>query len=49
MNRWFGWQKEHHWAVDAMNPPKPLVRIVAKNGLAQAESDPHDGSMGHEG
>jgi uncharacterized iron-regulated protein len=32
--------KEHHWAVDAMNPPKPLVRIVAKNGLAQAESDP---------
>ena len=32
--------KEHHWAVDAMNPPKQLVRIVAKNGLAQAESDP---------
>jgi uncharacterized iron-regulated protein len=32
--------KEHHWAVDAMNPPKALVRIVAKNGLAQAESDP---------
>lgn len=32
--------KEHHWAVDAMNPPKPLVRIVAKNGLAQAKSDP---------
>jgi uncharacterized iron-regulated protein len=32
--------KEHHWTVDAMNPPKPLVRIVAKNGLAQAESDP---------
>jgi len=32
--------KEQHWAVDAMNPPKPLVRIVAKNGLAQAESDP---------
>jgi uncharacterized iron-regulated protein len=32
--------KEYHWAVDAMNPPKPLVRIVAKNGLAQAESDP---------
>ena len=32
--------KEHHWAVDAMNPPKPLVRIVAKNGLAQAASDP---------
>ena len=23
-----------------MNPPKALVRIVAKNGLAQAESDP---------
>ncbi|HKQ35282.1 MAG TPA: ChaN family lipoprotein [Nitrospiraceae bacterium] len=32
--------KEHHWTVDAMNPPKPLVRIVAKSGLAQAESDP---------
>jgi uncharacterized iron-regulated protein len=32
--------KEHHWPLDAMNPPKPLVRIVAKNGLAQAESDP---------
>ena len=32
--------KVQHWAVDAMNPPKPLVRIVAKNGLAQAESDP---------
>ena len=32
--------KEHHWAVDAMNPPKPLVRIVAKSGLAQAVLDP---------
>ena len=32
--------KEQHWAVDAMNPPKPLVKIVAKNGLAEAESDP---------
>lgn len=32
--------KEHHWTVDAMNPPKPLVRMVAKSGLAQAESDP---------
>ncbi len=32
--------KEHHWPLDAMNPPKPLVRIVAKNGLTQAESDP---------
>jgi uncharacterized iron-regulated protein len=32
--------KEQHWTVDAMNPPKALVRIVAKNGLAQAESDP---------
>jgi uncharacterized iron-regulated protein len=32
--------KEQHWAVDAMNPPKPLVRIVARNGLVQAESDP---------
>ena len=32
--------KEQHWTLDAMNPPKPLVRIVAKNGLGQAESDP---------
>jgi len=32
--------KEQHWAVDAMNPPKALVRVVAKNGLVQAESDP---------
>jgi uncharacterized iron-regulated protein len=32
--------KEQHWAMDAMNPPKALVRIVAKNGLAQSESDP---------
>src|SRR6185295_7555028 len=32
--------KDHHWTLDAMNPPKPLVRIVAKNGLAQAESEP---------
>jgi uncharacterized iron-regulated protein len=32
--------KEHRWAVDAMNPPKPLVRIVAKHGLTQAQSDP---------
>jgi len=32
--------REHRWAVDAMNPPKPLVRIVAKNGLAQARFDP---------
>ena len=32
--------KEQHWAVDAMNPPKALVRIVAKNGLAWAQSDP---------
>ena len=32
--------KDHHWTVDAMNPPKQLVRIVAKNGLAQAGSDP---------
>ena len=32
--------KDHHWTVDAMNPPKPLVRVVAKNGLAQASSDP---------
>jgi uncharacterized iron-regulated protein len=32
--------KEQHWAIDAMNPPKALVRVVAKNGLAVAESDP---------
>lgn len=32
--------KDQHWVVDAMNPPKALVRLVAKNGLAQAESDP---------
>jgi uncharacterized iron-regulated protein len=32
--------KDHHWTVDAMNPPKPLVRIIAKNGLAQGKSDP---------
>jgi uncharacterized iron-regulated protein len=32
--------KEHQWTLDAMNPPKPLVRIVAKNGLAQAKLDP---------
>ena len=38
--------KEHHWAVDAMNPPKPLVRIVAKNGLAQARVDPMMGEWG---
>ena len=32
--------REYHWTLDAMNPPKPLVRIVAKNGLAQAERNP---------
>lgn len=32
--------KERDWVVAAMNPPKELVRIVAKNGLAQAEFDP---------
>ena len=32
--------QEHRWVVDAMNPPKALVRLVAKNGLAQAQSDP---------
>lgn len=31
--------KEEHWFVDAMNPPKSLVKIVAKNGLSQAQSD----------
>ena len=41
--------KEHHWSVDAMNPPKPLVRIVAKNGLAQAESDPMMAQWGMKG
>jgi uncharacterized iron-regulated protein len=32
--------KDQGWSVDAMNPPKPLVRNVAKHGLAQAQSDP---------
>ena len=32
--------KEQRWSVDALNPPKPLVRNVAKHGLAQAQSDP---------
>jgi uncharacterized iron-regulated protein len=32
--------REHQWTLDAMNPPKPLVRIVAKNGLAQVKLDP---------
>jgi uncharacterized iron-regulated protein len=41
--------KEHHWTVDAMNPPKPLVRIVAKSGLAQAESDPIMAQWGMKG
>jgi uncharacterized iron-regulated protein len=41
--------KEQHWAVDAMNPPKPLVRIVAKNGLAHAESDPIMAQWGMKG
>ena len=41
--------KEQHWSVDAINPPKPLVRIVAKNGLAQAESDPMMAQWGMKG
>jgi uncharacterized iron-regulated protein len=41
--------KEQHWTVDAMNPPKPLVRIVAKSGLAQAESDPIMAQWGMKG
>jgi uncharacterized iron-regulated protein len=32
--------RDHRWVLDAMNPPKPLVRIVAKSGLADAERDP---------
>ena len=32
--------KEQHWTVRAMNPPKALVRSVAQQGLAQAQSDP---------
>jgi len=32
--------KAQHWTIDAMNPPKALVRNVAKNGLAQSGSDP---------
>ena len=41
--------KEQHWAVAAMNPPKPLVKIVAKNGLAQSESDPMMAQWGMKG
>ncbi len=41
--------KEQHWAVDAMNPPKTLVRVVAKNGLAQAEADPMMAQWGMKG
>ncbi|MCX5723632.1 MAG: ChaN family lipoprotein [Nitrospirae bacterium] len=32
--------KEQNLVVAAMNPPKALVRLVAKQGLAQAQSDP---------
>lgn len=32
--------KEHRLPVEAMNPPKALVRNVAKHGLTQAQSDP---------
>ncbi len=32
--------KEQHLPVAALNPPKTLVRTVAKQGLAQAQSDP---------
>jgi len=32
--------KDEHWGVDAMNPPKALVRMVSKVGLAHAHSDP---------
>ncbi|MCX5722580.1 MAG: ChaN family lipoprotein [Nitrospirae bacterium] len=32
--------KEQRLPVAALNPPKALVRLVAKQGLAQAQSDP---------
>ena len=32
--------KVHHVPLVALNPPKPLVRLVAKKGLEQARRDP---------
>jgi uncharacterized iron-regulated protein len=32
--------REHHLAVQAMNPPKSVVRSVAKKGLVGVKSDP---------
>ena len=38
--------KAHHLSVLALNPPKPLVRLVARQGLAQALTDPAMGEWG---
>lgn len=35
-----GFAREHHVPVLALNPPKPLVRRVAREGLVRARSDP---------
>lgn len=41
--------KEQSLPVDAMNPPKALVRVVAKQGLEQAQSDPVMAQWGMQG
>ncbi|MEY4706242.1 MAG: hypothetical protein RL042_2447 [Nitrospirota bacterium] len=41
--------KEQRLLVEAMNPPKALVRSVAKHGLAQAQSDPVMAQWGMKG
>jgi uncharacterized iron-regulated protein len=41
--------KEQSLAVDAINPPKALVRVVAKQGLAQAQADPIMAQWGMQG
>lgn len=38
--------RDHHLTVRAMNPPKPLIRRVVKEGLAQAKQDPEWVSWG---
>lgn len=38
--------REHGLRVLAMNPPRPLVRKVARQGLAQALADPEMGKWG---
>ena len=41
--------KEQSLRVEAMNPPKALVRIVARQGLAQAQADPIMAQWGMQG